>query len=207
MWNIIKKYYLLTFIGFFVATGIRTFTTESTHSFIKNALITVVTALVISLIAGTLYYFLDTKWGPNKRKKMFGKKPFTELFINGFVQKDDVAAGIVGCYTVIVNYAWPNGVSAIAINVLFDKDFAARYKGDIGDIKSRNKSYTWNEGAVGRLLTYNFIPPTYDKIMETAETLISVLKAEGLSPIDSKAKDKQQPKLAAGDTTIFHAAG
>jgi hypothetical protein len=207
MWNIIKKYYLLTFIGFFVATGIKTFTTESTHSFIKNALITVVTAFVVSLIAGTLYYFLDTKWGPNKRIKMFSKKPFTELFMNGFVQKDDVAAGIVDRYMVIVNYSWPNGVSAIGINVLFDKDFAARYNGDIADVKSRNKPYLWNEGAVGRLLTYNFSPPSYNKILETAEKMISVLKTEGLPPTNSKDKDKQQPKLATGNTTSFHAMG
>ena len=205
MWNTIKKYYLLTFIGFFVATGIKTFTTESTHSFTKNALITVVTAFAVSLIAGTLYYFLDTKWGPNKRKKMFGKKPFSELFMNGFIQKDDVATGVINSYTVVVNYAWPNGVSTIAINVLFDKDFAARYNGDIADLKKRNKAYIWNEGAVGRLLTYNFVPPTYDKVMETAEKLISVLKAEGLPPTDRK--DKEQPKLAMGDTTSFHAVG
>jgi hypothetical protein len=202
MWNKIKKYYLLTFFSAFVVTGIKTFTTESTHSFIKNALITVVSAFVISLIAGTLYYFLDTKWGPNKRKKMFGKKPFSELFMNGFVQKDDVAIGVLNRYTVVVSYTWPNGVSTIAVNVLFDKDFAALYKGDIDDIRKRNRAYTWNEGAVGRLLAYNFIPPTYDKVMETAQTLIGVLQAEGLSA--TGYKDTEKPNLAAGDIKSFH---
>jgi hypothetical protein len=199
MWNIIKKYYLLTFIGFFIATGIKTFTIESTHSLTKNALITVVTAFVVSLIAGTLYYFLDTKWGPNKRKKMFSKKPFSELFMNGFVQKDDVAVGVLNRYTVVVSYSWPNGVSTIAVNVLFDKDFALLYK---GDNKRRNRAYIWKEGAVGRLLAYNFVPPTYDKIMETAETLIGVLQTEGLSA--TGYKDNEKPSLATGDTTSFH---
>jgi hypothetical protein len=202
MWHNIKKYYLLTFIGFFVATGIKTFTTESTHSFLKNALITVVTAFVVSLIAGTLYYFLDTKWGPNKRRKMFGKKPFSDLFMNGFVQKDDVAVGVIDGYTVVVSYTWPNGVSTIAVNVLFDKDVAARYYGDIRDVRKRNKNYIWNEGAVGRPLAYDFTPPRYDKVMETAETLIGVLKTEGLTA--TKYKDGEKPTLAAGELKSFH---
>jgi hypothetical protein len=198
MWNTIKKYYLLTFVGFFMATAIKTFLNESKNSFVKNSLITFVTAFAISLIAGTLYYFQDTKWGPNKRNKMFTKKPFSDLFMNGFIQKGDTAVGTINRYTIIVNYVWPNGVSAILVNVLFDKNTTA----NISDIKKRNKSI-WGEDVIGKLLTYNFTPPSYEKVLSAAEAMTSILKAEGLPPTGYEDKSK----LAAGELTNFAFVG
>jgi hypothetical protein len=96
---------------------------------------------------------------------MFTKKPFTALFMNGFVQKDDdTAVGTVDRYTVIVNYVLAKwGFGDFSINVLFDKDFTVT-KANISDIKKRNKPSIWNEGAIGKLLTYNFTPPSYEKV-------------------------------------------
>ncbi|MBD1384874.1 hypothetical protein IDJ75_06260 [Mucilaginibacter rigui] len=203
MWNIIKKYYLATFAGMFAATLIKILLDKHTETFYRALLIALATAFVISLIAGTLFYFQDTKWGPKKRKKLFDKSPFVDLLMNRFIQKDYAAVGVINGYTVIVSYTWPNGGAAIAVNVLFDKDFAARYNGDIDNIKNRNKLYTWTEGAVGDLLTYNYRRPSYYKIMETAEVLINVLKAEGLSA--TNYKDNEKPELATGNITRFGA--
>ena len=210
MRNIIKKYYLATFIGFFVATGIKSLLDESTNTVGKKLLITFVTAFAISLIAGTLFYFIDTKWGPKKRKRLFNKSPFSDLLMNRFVQQDDAAIGVIGGYTVAVLYTWPNGSSAISISVFFDRDLAERYKGGIKEIKERNiaatkAGCTWDEGTINYLIDYSFKLPAYEKIISKAEMMIAFLKADGL-PAD-KFEGAEKPKPATGNIARFGAAG
>jgi hypothetical protein len=213
MLKFIKKYYVATFAGFFVGTLVKELLSKSNNTLPKSLLIAFVTGLVISLIAGTLYYFQDTKWGPKKRNKLFTKRPFSDLLMNRFIQKDDAVVGIINGYTVTVAYTWPNGHSAIAVNVLFDKDFTALYKGSIADIKERNKpkkglfpeNYLWNEASIGYLIPYNFGAPSYDKVLSTAEMMIEVLRAERLPAVGYE--DKNKPKLAAGESTRFGVAG
>ncbi|MFD0764932.1 hypothetical protein ACFQZI_08700 [Mucilaginibacter lutimaris] len=214
MLRFIKKYYLATFAGFFVGALIKELLTKSDNSFAKNLLIALVTAFAVSLIAGTLFYFKDTRWGPKTRGKLFNKKPFTDLFMAGFKQHDDVLVGVVNRYTVIVNYTWPNGVSAIAINVLFDSAASNLTKDRITEIRIRhkfklkgllNQEYMMKDGVIGWMLTYNFTLPKYEEIISVAEGMIEVLKLEGLKPVECNKNEK--PNLVAGEVTSFGFAG
>lgn len=214
MLKAIKKYYLATFLGFFAATLTKNLISESHIIFWKNLVIALAAGFAASLIAGTLFYFKDTKWGPKKREKFYNRKPFTDLFMSGFKQQGDALVGTINKYTVIINYTWPNGTSAIAINVLFDGAKANLSKEQIADIRKRHKfklkgfldqEYIINDGVIGWPLAYNFTPPTYEEIMSVATNLVEVLKVEGLMPVEYQSKEK--PKLAAGEVTSFGFAG
>ncbi|MBB5394453.1 hypothetical protein [Mucilaginibacter sp. AK015] len=211
MWHFVKKYYLATFLGFLAATLLKELLNRSDRTFVHSFVVAVIVAFVISVVAGTIYYFQDTKWGPNKRKKLFTKPPFSHLLMNRFVQEDDAAVGVIDGYNVVVLYTWPNGGSAISISVFFDMDFANRYKGGIEEISKRNKvaakeGFAWgNEGMISYLIDYSFKLPTYEKIMQRAEMMIAILKAEGL-PAD-KLDDAEKPMPATGNVARFGFAG
>ena len=209
MLNIIKKYYIAPFAGVLVVTALKTFTKESTKSFAENITTVLLSTLVISLVVGTVYYLQDTKWGPNKRDKAFNKSPFSDLLMNRFVIKDNAVVGIVNGFTVVVAYVWPHGASAVAVNVLFDPNICALYKGDLEDIKERNhttgilsQDYTWTNGSIGYVHDDTFTLPAYDTVLKMASTMISVLKAEGLQPISYEESEKRKLATTTAITSI-----
>lgn len=188
---LIRKYYLALFVGFFFLFFIRVLITKSPNSFWVNLLVCLGGALIISLSVGTLSYFLDTKWGPAKRKKMMSKSPFADLFLNGFIQQDDMAIGKLHDYTVIVNYIWPGGTSCIKLDVLFDIEIHGSMTTDlIKEVSKRNKPnrftgipFEWTKNSIGCTFQYNFKPPTYEKLIRKADEIIQILKKENLHPM------------------------
>src|SRR5262245_6516169 len=109
----IKQYYFFPFVGFLIMLGLKTINIKSPNSPLENAMILIGGALLLSLIVGTIYYFLDTRWGPAKREKKFSKSPFRELLDLGFKREKDFIVGTVNGFTTIVMYQWPGGRSAI----------------------------------------------------------------------------------------------
>ena len=200
MWTIIKKYYLFPFVGFIILFAVKTIGVKSPNTPQENFLIILLGALLLSTIIGTIYYFLDTKWGPKKREKRFFKTPFKQLLEGGFRREDDFITGTVNGYTIIVMYVWPGGKSAINIDVLFDPRFLHGFLSaeDIRQIEKRNKkssfwtnhNYLWTLNSVGLSLEYTLTPPSAEKVITRAKELVDILIKEGLKPITLKQSEE-----------------
>jgi hypothetical protein len=196
----IRKYYLPLFVGFLLLFSYKTFTTPSPNRIEVNVLISIAGALTISAILGTLYYKLDTKWGPAKRKKILSKSPFSELFQNGFQKMGEVAIGQVNDYTVLIFYTWQaGGRPAIKMDILFDIGFQVHPDEDVLKvIVNRNQptnrfsslAHEWTRNSIGCRFEYYFKPPPWHKLTEKAGELTGILLREGLEPISlEKARE------------------
>lgn len=205
MWTTIRQYYLLPFLGFGALFTLRVLLTDSPNTVAENALIVVAFAGAISLFTGTIYYFMDTRWGPNKRRKMLAKSPFKEFLANGFEQREDFLTGLVRGYTVIISYTWQTGHPAITPTVLFHPKPGGRFHA-AESLKAMEKRHTpsglfaaagyqWTPCSIGQAMEYSFKPPAYEKVMETIHKLIDILEREGLHPITYEENDKLIPEL------------
>lgn len=189
MWRTVRRYYLFIFIQTLIVMSISVIAYKSPNPLWLNWLIVIAGALLVTLIAGTIYYYQDTTWGPRKREKRFTRSPFNELFQNGFTRRDNVATGLLNGYTVIVKYIWRNGQPAIRLDVLFNRNNTSDEA--FADIRKRNKMnkagmffpYQWLWDAVGIVLPYNFKPPSAAKLLQRAEEIVSMLKNEKLDSI------------------------
>ena len=193
--KIIRRYYLFSFLGFFVLFLITYLPRKSPNNTWINVLICLGGALLISVICGTIYYLQDTKWGPAKRKKRMDKSPFLEFYDYGFTRMEDYARGNIDGYEVLVMYAWwPGGKPAVRIDVLFDMGPATKDSSmsHINHLSKRIKSpngwhdpmYEWNRNSLGVVYSYTFSPPSFKRLMKKINELIEVLKREGLSPMN-----------------------
>ena len=199
---IIRKYYLTFLVGFLLLLSLNIFRKDSPNSTWANGLICVAGALFGSIILGTFYYKLDTKWGPAKRKKVLLKSPFTELFQNGFTKHGDMAVGDSSGYTVIIYYTWLARKSTIRLSILFDMSFTVYPATDLlNDIVNRNQpanrfsslAHEWTRNSIGCTFEYNFKPPSYEKLRGKTEELTAILFREGLLPLSlEKARSLQQ---------------
>jgi len=199
---IIKKYYLGSFVGFLLFLLLTLFTRDSQNSNQVKGLICLGGALTGSIIVGTLYYLVDTKWGPAKRKKVLLKSPFTELFQNGFSKHNDMLVGTIHGYAVIVHYTWLAGKSTIQLVILFDVGFSVYATEDLlHSIIHRNQpanrfsnlAHEWHRNSISCTFEYHFRPPAYEKLMAKIEELIAILLREGLIPLSlDKARSLQQ---------------
>ena len=198
MWQTVKKYYLGTFILLFIALCFKTIGTKSTNTPWFNFLIILAFSLGLTLIVGTLYYFQDTKWGPNRKKRLFNKKPFVDLLQNGFIKQDDLFIGNVSNYTVVITYIWPGGKPTIEVGVMFHPKTNGIFNTpeEIKLIAKRNKrgflseGYVWSLGSVTDLIGYNFKTPTYDMLLSKAQAMINILIKENLQPISYPDSEK-----------------
>ena len=200
MWAVVKKYYLFPFICFVITLAAKTIGIKSPNTPQENLLILLIGALSLSAIIGTLYYFLDTKWGPKKRERRFSKSPFKQLLEGGFRREGDFAIGTIRDYTVIVMYVWPGGKSAIKIDVLFDPRLSDNFfsDDDIRQMEKRNKkssfwtnqNYSWTLNSVGYLLEYAIRPPSDKKVISKAQEMVDTLIKEKLKPISLKKTDE-----------------
>lgn len=211
MKSIIKQYYLIPFIGFLVLFSLKGFSLKSPNTFLENALIVTGGALLLSVIVGTIYYFVDTKWGPSKRKKKLLKPPFSDLLAAGFQIKEDFILGSIEGYTVIVMYTWPEGKSAIQVDVLFDPrisdDFISME--DVDRIEKRNKkpgvwannNFNWTRNSIGHVMEYTFKAPSHQKILDKSKEMTGILMKEGLVPISYEKNEEIMQKLEAAAET------
>jgi hypothetical protein len=202
MMAIIRKYYLSFFVGFLLLLLWTLFTRESQNSNQVKGLICLGGALAGSIIVGTLYYLVDTKWGPAKRKKVLLKTPFTELFQNGFSKHNDMLVGTIHGYTVIIHYTWLARKSTIQLAILFDVGFSVHASEDLlNAIINRNQpanrfsslAHEWHRNSISCTFEYNFKPPSYEKLMTKMEELTAILLREGLIPLSlDKARSLQR---------------
>lgn len=193
MWKIIKQYYLLTFIGFFIVFSLRAITTKSPNTLLENLLFVLAGSFILSVFVGTIYFYIDTKWGPKKREKRFSKAPFKQLLESGFKRDGDFLSGIIDGYTVTVMFVWPSGKSAIKIEVLFDpRSLGSSISFDeIKQIEKRHKKggfwlsqeNDWTRNSVGLSLEYNFKPPSAETVVAKAQELTDMLIKENIKPI------------------------
>lgn len=200
MKTLFRKYYLPTFLGGLVTLLLGVIGVKSPNSTLQNVLIILVGALCISLMAGTLYYFQDTRWGPKKREKRFGKPPFTQLLENGFKREGDFVTSIIRQYAVVVMYTWEDAQPAIQMVVFFDSRLVGNSlsTSDIRQIEKKykkpgfwhNHRFSWFEDSISRPILYNFSPPKYDAVMAVTHHMIDILIAENFKPISLEESKK-----------------
>jgi len=188
---IIKKYYLSFFVGFLLFLLFTLYTNDSQKSKQAKGLICLFGALGGSIFFGTIYYMVDTKWSPAKRKKMLLKPPFTELIENGFSKHNDMLVGTHKGYTVVIHYTWYPRKSTIRLIVLFDVGFSVHATGDLlNSIFHRNQpvnrfsslAHEWYRNAISCTFEYYFKPPSYEKLIAKMEDFTAILLREGLIP-------------------------
>ena len=204
---IIKQYYFIPFIGFLILFSLQGLGLKSPNTFLENTLIVIGGALLLSLIVGTIYYFLDTKWGPSKRKKKLLKPPFSDLLAAGFQIQEDFILGTIDGYTVIVMFTWPGGKSAIQVDVLFDPRISNHLISmeDVDQLEKRNKrsnlwannSFNWTRNSIGHVIEYTFKAPSHQKVLEKSKEMTGILMREGLRPISYEKNEEIMPKLVA----------
>lgn len=205
MRSTIKKYYLFPFLFFLAAFIIRALTTKSPNTPLENTLIVIGGALLISLTIGTLYYFLDTRWGPSQQVKKLSKSPFKDLVQMGFKQEDNFIIGQMNGYTTIVSYTWHTGKHGIRIVVLFNPRFSDRfltYKELIAIEKRNKKSNLWKNNSIvvtrnsiEHIIEYSFKAPHYTKVLAKAEELSAILIKENLQPVSPEKNEELIPEL------------
>ncbi|OJY98274.1 MAG: hypothetical protein BGP13_11585 [Sphingobacteriales bacterium 40-81] len=207
--NNIKKYYLVPAVAFLVPFLLGIIFIKSPNSFLVNLLIIFSGALISSLLAGTIYYLQDTKWGPAKREKRFSKSPFRELLLNGFTRENNFVIGYISKYPVIIIYNWGLEKPSVNIHIFFNSHYRGRKLAfeDTAEIEKRNlkktmwsnHNYFWRENSIAHFIAYNFSPPDYEKVLSKADEIINMLRNEALQPINiNEAKkyfDEERDKL------------
>ena len=194
--RIFLKYYLSFLIGFFLILYFNIVNNGSPDHVGINILKCLAGAVVGSAVLGTLYYKLDTQWGPSKREKTFIRPPFTELFQNGFKRQGEVVIGQVHNYPVIFFYTWQPVKSMIKLYIAFEmgSSFHVYANEDVlRDIVNRNQpanrfsseAFVWTDNTIGCTFEYYFKPPTYKKLMAKVDELTGILVREGLTPMSS----------------------
>ncbi|MFT3701708.1 MAG: hypothetical protein QM802_05035 [Agriterribacter sp.] len=208
MWKIIKEYYLVNFIVFFIVFGLRGIATKSPNTLLENFLIVLIGSLILSALVGTIYFYIDARWGPNKREKRFSKVPFIQLVEKGFKRTGDFLIGTVDGYTVMIMFVWPLGQSAVKIAVLFDPASLAASTSydDIEQIEKRhkktgiwkNQEHEWTRNSVSFSLGYNFNPPSAETVIAKAQEMTDMLIKENIKPVSiEKLED-----IAKGDVKL-----
>ena len=205
MKKIIWHYYFIPFVGFLLLLALKGLGLKSPNSFLENVVIVVGGALLLSAVVGTIYYFLDTKWGPAKQKRKLLKPPFSDLLASGFRTEENFVVGAVNNYTVVVFYTWPGGKSAIQVDVLFDPRTGTDFRsmGDVIELEKRNKKSSvwtdnnlhWTRNSIGHSMAYTFKAPSHQKILSKAEEMIGILNSEKLRPISYEENEQLMPGL------------
>ena len=211
MWKIIKQYYLLTFIVILIGFSIRVVGTKSPNTVLENFLVLLVASFIVSAAVGTIYYFMDTKWGPKKREKRLLKAPFIQLLEKEFNRQGDFLTGTIDGYTANVMFVWLSGNSAIQIEVLFDprslpgaisfdeiKQMEKRYRKPGFWLNQEHQEHEWTRSSVAFSLPYNFSPPSAEDVIRKAQDITDMLIKENIKPIsleDLKDIEKRDIKL------------
>lgn len=167
-------------------------TTKSPNTLLENLLFVLVGSFILSVFIGTIYFYIDARWGPNKREKSFSKAPFVQLVEKGFRRTGDFLIGTVDGYTVMIMFVWSSGNSAIKIAVLFDPRFfenSTSYD-DVEQIEKRHKNpgfwknqeHEWTRNSVGFSLGYNFKPPSAETVIAKAQEMTEMLIKENIKP-------------------------
>jgi len=196
MFKILKTYYLYQWIVFSILFLISALFRESVNPLSKDILVSQIIAIILTLFVGTIYYFLDTKWGPNERTKRLKKTPFKELLEIGFEVKENQLIGTFNDYQVLAQYQWSgtNGKPSIIIYTLFNPKIDHRFIPEI-KIKDLNKKYkkqryNWTINSVSYEWSFNFRPPKFEKIEEFLVDSVKYVKEEKLEPMTLSDTDK-----------------
>ena len=153
-------------------------------------------AIVLTLFVGTIYYFSDTKWGPNERNKRFKKSPFKELLEIGFEEKENRLIGTFNDYQILAQYHWSGseGKPSIVLHTLFNPKIDNRFVTE-SKIKDLNKKYkkqqcNWAINSVFNEWSFNWRPPKFDKIEEFLFNSVKYIREENFEPISLSEAEK-----------------
>jgi len=189
MFKILKTYYLVPWIGLSILFLIRALFGKSVKPLSEDIIVGQIFALVLTLFVGTIYFFLDTKWGPKERKKRLKKTPFKELIKIGFEEKENQLIGTYHNYQILAKYQWSGseGKPSIILHTLFNPKKGDEFIHE-SKIKDLNKKYKkhrikWGLGNAFYEWSFNFCPPKFEKIEAFLVDSVKYAKEEKFDPI------------------------
>lgn len=157
--------------------------------------------LIAALICSALYYFWDTKWGPEQRKKKMNRGPFTDFYKLGFNKIDDFAIGIIQNYQVIIRYNWTGstGKPSISFETLFNPKKSGGFVHQ-KEVDELNKAYkkdkiTWARNFLTKEWEFNFRPPSFENIIPYVERSVELLKTEKFESLTLQQADEMIPEF------------
>ena len=104
MIKVLKSYYLLPWVGLSLLFLFKGLIGDSVQHLIDTIITGQIFAIVLTLVAGSIYYFVDVKWGPKEREKRLQKTPFKELKTIGFKNENDSLIGKFKDFEVVARY-------------------------------------------------------------------------------------------------------
>ncbi|MBR9833146.1 hypothetical protein GYB57_13445 [bacterium] len=187
MIKVFKSYYLFPWVGLALLFLLKGLLGNSVQPLIDTIVTGQIFAFILALIVGTIYFYVDTIWGPKERKKRLQKPPFKELQAIGFKKQDNSLIGKFSGYEVLANYNWSgsSGKPSVSLHILFNPNNNIM---DIETIKQLNKKYkkekiVWGLDNLTKEWDFNFKPPKYEKVYSFLTSAIQILKNEKLQPI------------------------
>lgn len=158
-------------------------------------------SLTIAVFCSGLYYFWNTKWGPEQRRKKMKRKPFTKFYEIGFDQREDFAIGTIENYQVIIRYNWTGstGKPSISFETLFNPKKYGRFVHQ-NDLDELNKNYkkdkiVWFRNFVTKEWEFNFNPPSFEQIFPYVKRSVELLRREKFEPLNLKESDEIIPEF------------
>ncbi len=196
MFKILKTYYLVPWIALSILFLIKASFGESINSLSEDLIVGQIFAIVLTFFVGTIYFFLDTKWGPKERKKRLQRTPFKELIEIGFEEKENQLIGTYNNYQILAQYQWSGseGKPSIILHTLFNpkKDNVFIHESKIKDLNKKYKKHRikWRLGSVFYEWSFNFRPPKFEKIEAFLVDSVKYVKEETFDPITLTETEK-----------------
>jgi len=160
-------------------------------------------AIVLAAIVGLIYFYADTKWGPNERRKRLRKSPFKELRQLGFEEKDNQLVGTFEYFQILAQYNWSgsNGKPSVMLHALFNpkrtNGFIPMDKIDHLNKKHKKEQLIWSINSISREWNFNFKPPKFEAIESFLPLATTLLKEEQLEPLTLEESDAMEAEYLA----------
>lgn len=200
-----KKYYLSTFVLFLATFLFMVLIGRSSIFVIESLGICISMALILSLIVGSLTYYLNEIWLPKTRKSILTESPFKELLANGFTEQDGYVSQIIEGYTIVVSFERET-YKFIMVRAFFDPEVNKRpyTKAEIDNIFKpydthtwyQNKLLWWANGLVYYQIPFAFNPPKYSAVQQRIDDLVNILRSENLKPFSYNSQGNYQKSKA-----------
>ena len=196
MLSIFRKYYLTPLICLSIAFLLEAFVGENVTPLHYAIIAGQVFAMALAAIIGSLYYLMDTRWGPAERRKRFKRSPFKELSELGFIERNNMLVGLAEDFQVLANYNWvgTNGKPSIELSILFDprqnNGFIPQEDIDYWNRINVEKGLIWNRNCISQEWSFNFKMPSFKTIYPFFDKSIKQLKQKRLKPITLEETDK-----------------
>ncbi len=157
----------------------------------------VIIALSISILFGSLFYFYDIYFGPKKRISELNKYPFTEFLKIGFERKENYLIGKINGFVTIISYDWrgKNGFPSVYGIIIFEPKIKGKFLNNY-DLNKFQKSIKdkfnfWEFGQLRTEWSYIKGKPNHKLIIEKLKKNSNLISKKGIREISLANWEKE----------------